>query len=83
MTGAVPAELVWFVGPASQAYDVMLYRAVHAEYLLAEALSGNPHMGMWVSWCHYEQRWEPWERAYYALFGTCAPPQHRGNPRRA
>lgn len=70
--GNVPAELVWFISPASDAYDTLLYRAMAAEYHLAEGLSGHPHAGMWVSWRHYEDRWEPFERAVIALLGCCA-----------
>ncbi len=70
--GTVPAELVWFVSPETEAYDVLLYRAMAADYHLAEAFAGAPWGGMWISWPHYEWRWEPFERATLALLGPGA-----------
>ncbi len=68
MIGTVPAELVWFVDEDSAAYDVLLYRAMAAEYKLSEALCGDPgDAGMWLSERHYEHRWAPFERAVLAL----------------
>lgn len=69
--GNVPAELVWYISPASDAYDTLLYRAMAAEYALAEGLSGHPHEGLWISDRHLEHRWEPFERACVALLGAC------------
>lgn len=67
MFGEVAAELVWFVSPATEAYDVMLYRAMAAEYHLASAIVGRPWAGLWFSYRHLEQRWEPFERAALSL----------------
>ncbi len=71
MFGSVPAELVWFISPETEAYDTLLYRAMAAEYHLAEAFSGAPFAGMWISWPHIEDRYEPFERACLALLGPC------------
>lgn len=72
MIGNVPAELVWFICPATEAYDTLLYRAMLAEYNLAEAFSGNPHHGLWVSQRHLDHRWAPLERAVLGLLGPAA-----------
>ena len=69
--GEVPAGVVWFIAPETEAYDTLLYRAMAAEYHLAEGFSGRPFAGMWISDRHLEQRWEPFERATLALLGPC------------
>ena len=78
MIGTAPAELVWFVSDASEAYDVMAYRAMAAEYYLAEAFSGRTWAGLWVSDRHLDGRWRPFERAAAALLGAASPftPNH-------
>jgi hypothetical protein len=71
MTGQpVAAEYVWFICTETCAYDTLLYRAMAAEYQLAEAFSGNTHAGLWISDRHMTARWEPFERACLALLGA-------------
>jgi hypothetical protein len=64
--GAPPAELVWFVGPASQAYDCLLYRAMTTELWIAAAFGGVHRADLWHS-AYVEGRREVWERACNGL----------------
>jgi hypothetical protein len=57
--GAPPAELVWFVGPASAAYDCLLYRAMTTELWIAAAFNHTPD--------RLEARRDVWERACNGL----------------
>lgn len=66
------AELVWYISPATEAYDVLLYRAMAAEYHIAEAFVGRPWAGLWFSDRFLTDRWEVFERAALALLGPGA-----------